>query len=75
MVKAVSSGATQFSRVYVFANTVDFCWPCGACRQFMSEFSPTMEIVAINASGETQTCTLDQLLPRSFGPATLKSTQ
>ena len=47
--------------------------PCGACRQVLSEFGPTMEVVMVDADEPTRvrTTTLDKLLPDNFGSAAL----
>jgi cytidine deaminase len=47
--------------------------PCGACRQVLSEFGPTMEVFLVDADDPSRlrTTTLDKLLPDSFGRAAL----
>jgi cytidine deaminase len=45
--------------------------PCGACRQFLAEFNPKLQIMMIdsNRPADIQTTTLDVLLPSRFeGP-------
>ncbi|MGA1976090.1 MAG: cytidine deaminase, partial [Conexivisphaerales archaeon] len=37
-VKAVSAGSRSFSAVAVVSNLEELTYPCGACRQFLSEF-------------------------------------
>lgn len=39
-VKAISEGHSKFRRIVIAGNSKDFCYPCGACRQFLYEFSP-----------------------------------
>ena len=39
LVKAISEGCRSFTRLAVVGNSADYCWPCGACRQFMLEFA------------------------------------
>jgi cytidine deaminase len=46
--------------------------PCGHCRQFMCEFSPSLDLAIIIES--TVETTLAQLLPEPFGPAHLGNT-
>lgn len=47
--------------------------PCGACRQVLAEFGPTMEIVIVDADDPSRirTTTLDKLLPDGFSCAAL----
>lgn len=47
--------------------------PCGACRQRMREFAaPDMVFHACTEAEVLLTMTMDQLLPESFGPDSLK---
>ena len=65
---AVAEGHTSFKRIVIAGRSDGFCFPCGVCRQVMREFAPNLEIICLNAAGEEQTFTLEQLLPHSFGP-------
>ena len=65
---AVSEGHTRFRRIVIAGKSNDFCVPCGMCRQVMREFSTDLEIICLNNTGEEQTFTLEELLPRGFGP-------
>lgn len=66
--KAVSEGRTDFVRIAIAGRSVDFCVPCGVCRQVLREFAPDIEIICLNGKGEEKVFTLSQLLPHSFGP-------
>jgi cytidine deaminase len=46
------------------------CFPCGACRQILSEFG-CKEVVVLGASGDPQSYPFDTLLPHAFGPERL----
>lgn len=46
--------------------------PCGACRQFLAEFGPSMTVVFPSAA-KMQHTTLDQLLPAQFSRQDLPS--
>ena len=63
--KAVSDGKRDFCAIAIAGGKEDAknaCYPCGVCRQVMSEFcSESFKIVT--ADGET---TLGNLLPKSF---------
>lgn len=45
--------------------------PCGACRQVLNEFGPTMQVRNICDSAVVTHTTLDALLPGAFGPKNL----
>jgi cytidine deaminase len=65
---AVSQGHTVLPVVAVAcidAETVDDAYPCGRCRQIMSEFG-VETIHVTTAAGEVREHTLDQLLPHRF---------
>lgn len=42
--------------------------PCGACRQFLAEFNPTLRVVMVDSEeqGHGYQSTLDDLLPNRF---------
>ena len=70
--QAVCQGERRFSAIAVVGVKVD-AWPCGICRQVLSEFCPNMRVVCGNAKSGSFTCTtLDQLLPLAFGSDDLK---
>jgi cytidine deaminase len=66
IVKAVSEGHRDFVRIAIAGNSEDFCVPCGSCRQVMMEFAPEMEVICLNAAGESRTFALRELLPYGF---------
>ena len=70
---AVAEGRARFTRIVIAGRGADFCMPCGICRQVMAEFSPDMEVISLNGSGEEKRLTLRELLPHSFGPHSLKT--
>ena len=73
--KAVSNGERDFCAIAVAGGKdgVEFCTPCGVCRQVMSEFcnTETFEIIC-NTENGLRSFKLKELLPGSFGPANLK---
>lgn len=68
IVKAVSEGRKQFVRIAIYGEGENYCLPCGACRQFMSEFDPNgdMEVLCTRAGGRYVSYRLSQLLPYTF---------
>lgn len=52
-----------------------YCAPCGFCRQALREFCDPKEMTVLLAKSVTdfQEYTLEDLLPRSFGPEDLKN--
>ncbi|KAJ9087364.1 hypothetical protein DSO57_1034001 [Entomophthora muscae] len=50
-----------------------FASPCGMCRQFMNEFSPSLPVYLVNLNGNYQITNLEELLPQAFGPKNLAS--
>ncbi len=70
----VAAGRTRITEVAVIADGGGVCVPCGGCRQRLREFIvPGAEIHLCAADGTRETTTLEQLLPRSFGPEYLPS--
>jgi cytidine deaminase len=63
-VKAISEGERQFVAVAVV--TADGGTPCGACRQVLAEFGPTMRVVIADTAGNCKTYSLPELLPNAF---------
>ena len=66
IVKAVSEGHRDFVRIAIAGKSKDFCVPCGSCRQVMMEFAPEMEVICLNAAGESKSFVLRELLPYGF---------
>jgi homotetrameric cytidine deaminase len=65
----VAAGHTRVTEVAVVAGADEVCVPCGGCRQRLREFMPLDGTVHLcGASGAHVRATLEELLPRSFGP-------
>ena len=64
--KAVSEGHKEFLRIAIYADSQDYCYPCGACRQFLAEFSPDMEVLIAKGGGQYVSYKLSTLLPGIF---------
>ena len=66
MVKAVSEGALEFDAIAIATKDTPG-WPCGICRQFMSEFAPNIRILVTWGEGaHVEHSTLQQILPYQF---------
>ena len=66
MVKALSEGHRQFTRIAIVADTVAPTPPCGACRQILWEYGGDLDIVLANLTAETGRHRLRDLLPLPF---------
>ena len=65
-VKAVSEGHREFTRLAIYADSENWPTPCGACRQFLAEFSHDIEILCSKADGRYVSYKLSELLPHLF---------
>ena len=72
LLKAVSEGhRTDWAAIAIAGGGEAYCWPCGACRQMLYEFSPGLRVLAARGDGAFQSADLSQLLPHGFGPDSL----
>ena len=65
-VKAVSEGHRDFVRIAIWGNSRGFCYPCGSCRQFLSEFSKDMLVLCARNDGAMSENRLSEMLPFQF---------
>lgn len=66
-VKAVSEGAVRFSAIAIANAGGGLTFPCGICRQFLSEFAEEgFRIILRNDKGELEIFTLEELMPHGF---------
>lgn len=63
---AITAGHTDFDAVAVIGDSEAPCVPCGACRQFLAEFNPTMRVIMSGRTDEIDVRRLDELLPDAF---------
>lgn len=69
--KAISNGERKIKAIAVVSKNGGF--PCGACRQVLSEFTKDALIIVATGSGEIlHETTLAELLPHTFGPEDLE---
>jgi cytidine deaminase len=64
---AVSAGKLKFKRIAIISEGNSYCFPCGTCRQLLSEFSPEMEILCSRSDGRYVSYPLATLIPMVFG--------
>ena len=68
---AVAAGHRSFRAIAIAGPETTVTAPCGACRQFLNEFNPQLE-VAYTTPGGVKVTTLDYLLADAFGPKNLQ---
>ena len=75
--KAVSEGVRDFTAIAIAggkedATELDYCPPCGVCRQVMSEFcKDDFKIYLVKSETEYKEYTLTELVPERFTPNNL----
>ena len=70
----VAAGEASITAVAVVAERLEYCPPCGGCRQRLSEFGDVDTPVYLGRpGGALRTVALGELLPGSFGPQALES--
>jgi cytidine deaminase len=61
---AIAGGEKNFVAIGVVSDSDEPAIPCGACRQVLAEFNPTMRVITSTLAGRSQEFQLDELLPR-----------
>lgn len=65
--KAISNGEREIKKIALIGSTDSFTYPCGVCRQVMTEFaSDDFEIIVAKNIEEYMSYSLDDLMPNSF---------
>lgn len=65
---AVSNGSLKIKTIAIASDSKDFIYPCGICRQVISEFSSkNTRIICSNSSGYFEVYNPEELLPKAFG--------
>lgn len=69
--KAVSDGKKHFSKIAIVGgkgSILQMCFPCGVCRQVMSEFCDDKFLIVLGTNeDDIITTILSELLPLRFG--------
>ena len=71
LVKAISEGEKEFEAIAIVGGNQDeltYTTPCGACRQFLSDFGDFKVIIGYKENDEVKSklFTVKELLPESF---------
>lgn len=64
--KAVSEGVKDFKAIAIVCLGDQPAYPCGICRQVMSEFFNPETKILVEADGAVKTYTMSDILPDSF---------
>lgn len=64
--KAVSEGETEIAAIAIVGSNRRFTYPCGICRQVISEFMHQGDFIFENASGEVKVVPFEEIFPYSF---------
>jgi cytidine deaminase len=71
--KAVSEGEREFKAIAIVGGPKDakelsdYAYPCGVCRQFLSEFAgPDMTVIVAKSIDDKKIFKLSELLPAAF---------
>ena len=64
--KAVSEGIKDFSAIAVVCSGSQPAYPCGICRQVMSEFFNPDTRIIVEDGDRLRTYTMTEILPESF---------
>jgi cytidine deaminase len=63
--QAVAAGSLRWNLIVVVADTVEPISPCGACRQVLAEFAPSLCGFSLTRTGKIWRWNLRDLLPRA----------
>ena len=64
--KAVSEGETEFEAIAIVSSSGKLTFPCGICRQVMSEFFDDDTKILLEENNEIKTFMLKDFLPNAF---------
>lgn len=65
--KAVSEGHKIIKAIAIMGSSEDFTYPCGICRQVISEFaSEDIKIIIVKNEDEYIVRTMEEILPGTF---------
>ncbi|MCI5823544.1 MAG: cytidine deaminase [Candidatus Gastranaerophilales bacterium] len=67
----ISNGETILKKIAIYSPNSKLCYPCGACRQWIMEFSSTnknevAQVILEGENSEIKTFSIEELLPFCF---------
>lgn len=67
----ISSGETFLRKIAIYSPNTTLCYPCGACRQWIMEFSSknnndSVKVILEDENNTIKVLSIDELLPYSF---------
>ncbi len=69
--KSISEGYRDIEKIAIVGSDKKISFPCGVCRQFMLEFGKDIKVICAKNIDSYETYTVEELLPKSFGPQDL----
>ncbi|WP_027621564.1 cytidine deaminase [Acetivibrio clariflavus] len=67
IVKAVSEGERKIKALAISGDSDDYIYPCGICRQIISEFADEdFVVICCNKKGEYKVLSINEILPHPF---------
>lgn len=66
--KAISDGETKFKAIAITSSSEKYTYPCGICRQVISEFSPDMDIILQDKENGIKVIKASMIFPDSVIP-------
>jgi cytidine deaminase len=70
--KAISLGVFNFRAIAIVSDSSSYTYPCGACRQVLSDLAGDIEFILMNKKKQIKTIKLNSLLPFAFTLKNLK---
>lgn len=61
---AIAAGESRFEALAIVSDSSEPVVPCGACRQVLAEFAPSLRIHSATINGLSAEFALSELLPR-----------
>jgi cytidine deaminase len=66
LTRAIYDGHREFTALAVVSLSEKPAWPCGICRQFLSEFGDSTRVIVGVDAEHLETFTIGELLPEGF---------